>query len=307
MYVADIRAECALCRHVQVQRYYHATPLHTVTLHTVRALALGVGAKLSYDCPNCGEPVRPEHAVSTALTWGFADDSGLVRGFLPDAHDATSLRWQFVQRRLDPQDLPGWAPDPAEPAFATLDDAAIEQQCGRVLNPKSAIREVLDDWRHDPAGGAIATVARDMHVVATSDDASVDDLLTQLDDLPDDHVVVPLSDSVPAGLATHRDPATMPGNLRDWLPAEVDLAKVFVVLAPASVDAAFDRAFEVANLQFERTDTGIEQITTPRESRYPRAVTTQSVLRRAAYTGLTPGDAARLTAEEIVGSLLRVW
>lgn len=303
MYIADIRAECALCRHVQFQRYYHSTPLHTVTPRALQQLALGVGGKLEFECPNCGEPVRPAQAVSTTLTWGFADDAGLIRGYLRDAHDAASLRWQFTpRRRLDPQDLPGWEPDPAEAIFATLDDALVEEQLGRALNPKSLIREVLEDWRADPAGGAVAVVCDDMRLIATADDASVDDLL----DRPHD-VLVGLADCVPESLATHRDPTLLAGRFDGWMPAGVDLRRIYFAVASDAVDAAFARAFEVANLTFDRTEAGFENITTPRDSRFPRAVSTQSVLRRAVYTGITPGDAARLTAEEIIGNLLRVW
>lgn len=291
MYLADIRAECGLCRHVQVQRYYHSTPAHSVTVKTLCRLALEVRDKTLFDCPNCGTEVAPEHALSTAFTWAFADEAGLIRAFLPDAHDDTTLRWQFVSRhRLDPQELPGWEPVDGEDTYDALDDDDIEQQLGRPLNPKAAIRGVLLAWRADRDKGAVASIGPHMTIFAGGAAPAG---------------AISLADCVPHGLPTHRDPALMSGRLDGWLP---DVAhEVSVEIAAQSAIDVIERAFAVANLTAERTDEGWANITTPRDSPYPRDLPLHAVLRRAVYTGMTPGDAARLTAEEIVGTLLRVW
>jgi hypothetical protein len=72
-----------------------------------------------------------------------------------------------------------------------------------------------------------------------------------------------------------------------------------------------EHAFEVARLSYELDQTEVDmffsEITTPGEEVYGRGVSVSSVLRRAVYTGITPGEAGRLTAEEIAGMLLRVW
>ena len=204
MYLADIRAECGVCRHVQVQRYYHSQPVHPVRVSTLVSLALGVGQKTEFDCPNCGSAVAAEHALSTAFTWAFPDDTGLIRGFVPDAHEPTTLRWQFVERRrLDPQELPGWAPSDAEDVFDALDDDIIEQFLGRPLNPKTAIRDVLLDWVADPEGGAIATIGPDLTLFAGA---------------PPEVEAISMADCVPRDLPTHRDATELAGRIDGWLP-----------------------------------------------------------------------------------------
>lgn len=305
MYLADIRAECGLCRHVQVQRYYHSTPVHPVTIATLTRLATSVAQKTTFECPNCGSEVGPEHALSTAFTWAFPDDTGLIRGFMPDAADPTSLRWQFAPHwRLDPQELPGWEPVEGEPTLAMLDDEVVEEALGRVVNVKSAIREALCDWLDDPTGGAIATVAPDMTLIAAGPDATLDELAAELDPAG---VGIGLDDAVPTDLPTHREPAEISGCLDGWLPAGVNRADVRVYVKPDAAFEVLERAFDVANLTRQRDEAGYTDITTPRDATYPRPLPILAVLRRAVYTGLTPGDAARLTAEEIVGTLLRVW
>lgn len=309
MYLADVRAECGLCKHPQLQRFYHSTPVHPVTTQRLTMLALNVRQKTGYECPNCGEQVAPEHARSTALTWAFPDDAGLIRAFLPDADDPGSLRWQFVEaRRLDPQELPGWEPHPGEPVFEVLDEDDVDDALGRVVSPKQAIREVLADWSEDPSGGAVARITDDMWIIAEGPHTTYDDLSGEVGNEVDEELVkVRLDDSVPVGLPTHREPEDLPGRIGGWLPRETALDQVSFLLSAESASASLERAFSVANLEWERTAVGYEQITTPRGQVYPRDLPIMAVLRRAVYTGLTPGDAARLTAEEIVGTLLRVW
>lgn len=305
LYIADIRAECGLCRHVQVQRYYHATAIHPVTVDTLRRHATSVSEKTDYACPNCGTAVGPQHALSTGFTWAFPDDAGIVRGFVPDARDPSSLRWQLTPgRRLDPQELPSWVPDPAAVVHTELTDPRIEETFDRPINPKVLIREALLDWLEDPSGGAIARVSADMTMIAAGPDASLDELAEELGAVG---TAIELDDCLPLGLPTHRSPDELSGQLQGWLPAEVDRSAVRFYVRPDRAIAVLDRAFEVANLTVERDASGYTHITTPRESPYPRPLPIMAVLRRAVYTGLTPGDAARLSAEEIVGSLLRVW
>ena len=304
MYLADIRAECGVCGHAQVQRYYHSTPVHSVTVRSLHELALGVAQKTGFECPNCGSEVQPEHALSTAFTWAFPDDAGLIRAFLPDASDPQSLRWQLAAgRRLDPQELPGWQVDPASEHHVVLDDELLEDRLGRPLNPKTAIREVLADWGEDPAGGAIARLGP-MTLIAAETREELDELEGEIEE---PGAIIALDDCVPMGLPTHEDPAEIAGRFSAWLPANVKPTQVRVHVADAPAAAAIQRAFAVGNLTADYDDGVFSNITTPRDSLYPRPLPLDAVLRRAVYTGLTPGDAARLTAEEIVGTLLRVW
>ena len=159
MYLADVRAECTLCGHPQLQRYYHATALHSVSAARLVALAAAVPAKTDYECPNCGTAVGPEGCLEAAFTWAFPDDAGLVRAFVsPEGQVA----WQLLpRRRLDPQELPGWAPNHEleGSVLDELDDEWIEETLLRPVNPKLVVREVLQDWSADPEGGAVAPIA----------------------------------------------------------------------------------------------------------------------------------------------------
>ncbi len=308
MYLADIRAECGLCGHPQVQRYYHATPLHPVTTERLVSLAETVLLKTDYDCPNCGTDVGPDDARDAAFTWAFPDDAGLIRGFLPDA--AERVLWQLVPgRRLDPQELPGWEPEehPDRPISDELSDDWIAEHLDRPVNPKLDVVGILDDWHDDPEGGTIARIAPGMWLVAGDDPA---DLVAEVRAEVEARLIeIRLDDCVPDGLPTHREPARMAGALDTWLPGRLAALAVDVrfLVDVEVVRKNLHRAFDVANLSYEETDDVLGAITTPRDEAYPRDVALLAVARRAVYTGLTPGDAARLTAEEIVGTLLRVW
>jgi hypothetical protein len=109
----------------------------------------------------------------------------------------------------------------------------------------------------------------------------------------------------------------MPGRWQTWLPEPVQevleagkcWAEAYV--SRRKVIEAVERTFKLAQLDYkiERTDVDIffSDITTPGGETYGRGVSVASILRRAVYTGITPGEAGRLTAEEIAGMLLRVW
>lgn len=291
MYLADIRAECQLCGQPQVQRYYHSTPAHPVTIATLERLAEEITAKTEYECPNCGSPVGPQAAMATALTWAFPDDSGVLRGIV--STPAAPVQWQFEPgRRLDPQALPGWAPDSARPTHDQLSEQSIREAFERPVSVKAIVRRAFGE------GAASAHLAPGMLWYRGTNDAP-DTFL--------DSVVIALVDSVPGDLPTHRNPEGMPGSIHHWWPEGIDRDDVHVQVDLAAIDSIVERAFSVANLTWEKTEAGFAQIRTPRKQEYPRSVSRLAVAQRAVYTGMTPGDAARLTAEEIVGTLLGVW
>ena len=132
-----------------------------------------------------------------------------------------------------------------------------------------------------------------------------------------DMMIIALTESIPEGLATHEKPQTMNGRWHTWLPPHIlDAIADGNVWADAYMSRAaavetLKRTFDSANLTYNvdttEADVFFSNITTPGEGVYGRGLSVASVLRRAVYTGLTPGEAARLTAEEIVGVLLRVW
>ena len=302
--MADIRAECGVCGHVQLQRFFHATELHSATSRTLRHLAESVAAKTGFECPNCGSSVEQAHACNTAMTWGFADDAGTVRA-VDDDPQKSSLAWELRPNiRLDPQALPLWQ---VEQPSATLSEALVLERLGRPVSVKSYVREVLADWTTSESPSVQAQICTHAWLVAdetSSLDGHLDALRADVD--AGDLLAIRFDDAVPHKLATHREPATMPGAFDEWMPA-VPRAQVAMLVDTAPIQAVVERAFQIANITADRQESGWHEITTPRGSAYPRALSIESIARRAVYTGLTPGDAARLSAEEIVGTLLRVW
>jgi hypothetical protein len=328
MYVADVRCECGLCGHAQMQRFYHSTPIHPLTVEHLRELALGVHLKAEYDCENCGEVVGPEQVRDSVLTYGFPDDAGLIRIFVSEPSEQSEARVEYElvpRRRLDPQELPGWEPTAERGVVhANLSEAVVERELGRAFSPKLLWIELFEDWQEDPEGGAYACAAPGYWLVLDQSEQLAGELAESIDDAEfceasdaGDLMVIALVDSVPEALATHSYPEQMPGRWQEWMPepfgalltegdawAEAHVSRRGVVEA---MKHAFDLARLTYNLEQTAVDVFFSEITTPGEEVYGRGVAVSSVLRRAVYTGITPREAGRLTAEEIVGMLLRVW
>lgn len=326
MYIADVRCECGLCGHVQMQRFYHSTPFHPLSVERLGQLLAEVPHKAGYECENCGEEVGPEHVAQAALTYGFPDDAGIIRGYLDRSGTQPFVEFELqANRRLDPQELPGWTPK-AERGIACdrLTESSIERAFDRVFNPKLLWLELFEDWAADPEGGAFACAAPGYWLVIEETEQAASELAEEIDDEDfrdayddGDLMVIALADSTPAQLATHSHPEQIPGRWQTWLPEQTRelledgdaWAEAYV--SRSGVVEAIERTFEVAQLTYEidRTDVDLffSKITTPGEEIYGRGVAVSSVLRRAVCTGITPGEAGRLTAEEIAGMLLRVW
>lgn len=338
MYVADVRCECGLCGHPQMQRFYHATPLHPLTVEVLAALAREVYLKAGYECENCGEFVGPQHVHDAALTYGFADDAGVIRAFVvgpahksaagvqPGAEGEGAMKFELIaRRRLDPQELPGWQPAAERGVVsARLSEAVVERELGRAFSPKLLWLELFEDWREDPEGGAFAQAGPGYWLLLEKTELLAGELGEAIEDEEyrqasdaGDIMVIDLLESTPEGLATHARPEAMPGRWQAWLPdwAQTALnegeAWAEAHVSRAGVVDQMRRAFDLARLTYRVDETAVDvffsEITTPGQEVYGRGVSVSSVLRRAVYTGITPGEAARLTAEEIVGMLLRVW
>jgi hypothetical protein len=327
MYVADVRCACGLCGHVQMQRFYHATPFHPLTVEGVAELAARVHDKADYECENCGEAVGPDHVTKAALTYGFPDGAGIIRAFVdePGTEDVTIEYELTPDWRLDPQALPGWTPDSDRgPVYPRLTETIIEREFGRVFNPKLLWIELFEDWRDDPEGGAFACAAPGYWLLIDDSEQAASELAEDIDDQAfrdaydnADLMVIPLVDAAPQNLATHKYPDKIPGRWQTWLPDEVQesleagnaWAEAYV--SRQGLIEVMEHAFEVARLSFEIDQTEVDvffsEITTPGDEIYGRGISVSSMLRRAVYTGITPGESGRLTAEEIAGMLLRVW
>jgi hypothetical protein len=325
MYIADLWCACGVCGHPQIQRFYHSTPLHPLTFEQLSALARSLHERADSTCENCDTVLGARDVASTVLRYAFADDAGELVCFTDElgSVDGPRQRWQILRhRRLDPQVQPSQHPDEAHDLLEEIDEDLIQQRVDRAFSVKLAWRSLLAEWRADPEGGAWTQVSPDCFLaLETSEDAMealLDELYDREDLSGDDWYELPLIESSPDGLPTHEDTERISGHWRGWLPEEItrqleegDLIAV-ALIHPEHARQVITRAFEVARLEFEQgeDDDGEQMyshITTPRESAYPGELFLSDVLARAAYTGITPGEAARLTAEEIVGVLLRVW
>ena len=325
MYIADLECACGLCQHPQLQRFYHATPFHPLTIGRITRLAASIHQKAGYECENCGCDVGPIDVVRGALRWAFADDAGELVGFVEGfgQPEGARARWQLIpERRLDPQVQPAFTPDEARPVHDRLDELVMEAALERSLSVKQAWRELALDWLEDPRGGAWTRVAPGYWLVIEADAASARALATELreDELGADSPQVALVALGPEleGPATHAEPSQMAGRWQGWMPealrARLEAGRAW---AGALVDTgrarqSVARAFEVARLEWiwvERGPAGgdFSEITTPRGGRFEPTLALEAIAERAVYTGVTPGEAGRLTAEEIVGTLLQIW
>jgi hypothetical protein len=286
-------------------------------------------------------------ALAGALRASLGEDAPAPGDTPPEARDEAAPRAQRLERsfqlrpgvRLDPQVQPEFAPDPDEGTVVdSLDESAIVEHFGRAFNPKRACRRLAARFeRRDDelvagrlAPGMWALFAPDLQTL----EAGLDDLEGYPTHAPLERVS--LDDAAPHGLATHRRPVSMPGRLSSWMPPgvlddiEQGRCRAEIHLSGERAQRALERIFEVARLRYRVEDTESEadlasddtsgedtasgaagptyvDVTTPRGDRYRAQITMRSILRRAAYTGLTPGEAARLTGEEIAGILLGVW
>lgn len=320
MYIADLSCACGVCKHPQIQRFYHATDFHSFTLTRLDELADEAATKAGYECENCGEMVGVDGVNKTTVTVGFPDETGLLRAFTDLESDTRT--YQLVEdRRLDPQELPGFGANEASPIYDALDDALVEERLGRPTNLKVAWRHFLEGFcEHRDEGWT--RLGRG--IVAYVTEGSLDELVEvsfaedeglQADEALEDAYLIDLEESVPDELATHENPEEIVGAYRQWLGASAVESvstgefRAGALVSVSTVRAIVERAFEVARLDYDFDAEALvyRAITTPGELQYESDLSVESILHRAVFTGITPGDAARLTAEEIVGVLLRVW
>ncbi len=321
----DLDCACGTCGHEQFQRFYHSLPFHEATVAGLKRKLEEGPLKAGYACENCGDGVGSSQVRRVSLSYGFSDDAGTIQLFR-DLRDGTGGVELRAGRRLDPQAVPRWEAkdEPGRVVLEELDEEGVEAHLGRPFSVKLAWRDLLEDWMEDPEGGAFSAIGSDLWVVI---DESEDKAATLMEEIEEeefweayedgDLAVISLHESVPEGLATHEEPGSIHGRWETWLSDEVVEAigegSVWAdaYLSRSAAEKVVRRAFDVARLSYEvrRTDADLFflEITTPTGTVYGRSLSLSSVLRRAVNTGLTPGEAGRLTAEEIIGVLLEVW
>ncbi|MEM1347313.1 MAG: hypothetical protein AAGI01_02070 [Myxococcota bacterium] len=321
LYIVDLDCACGLCGHPQLQRFYHAAPFHPFTLGRFLDLIATAPFKADGECEQCGSAVHADHVLRWAVRYGFTDDAGEVVGYASLDSGSEPVFQVWPRRRLDPQVQPRHTPDEGAAILDTFDDEICVREFGRTFHVKTLWRELFEDYFEDPSGGAWVQAAPRYWLCVDRTEEGLDAILDDLLDAQDDAhelVVVSMHDAVPNDLPTHDDPLRMPGHLGLWWPdravhalASGELHAAVVVDESEAVDV-LTRTFETARLTWQRTEDEegspvFTHITTPREGRYRAPLSAESLARRAAYTGITPGEAGRLTAEEIVGLLLGVW
>ncbi len=309
LHLVDLLADCPTCGYEEIQRFYHPGPLHTLTLPRYRAFLHDAPQLLSYACSNCGADVRPQHATRAAVTLPFADRAGLVRSFLDLQHGAITRTRHTLHPHepFDAQALPAWdppAPDHPRDTLTHLTDEDLLLDLGRVFNLKAAWRRLL--LPHD-------TTPRHLHasksttLVFAPDDATLDAYLRDLH-LPTPRLPFDLL-TPPPPLRPLQRPEHLPGNPHAWLPTPHPQARLVALLDPEEARAEVASTLESAKLSYEyrEDDLGVfAQITTPRDTPAEQDLPLRALLARAAWTALTPGEAARLSAEELIASLLNL-
>lgn len=319
MLILDLWCACGVCGHPQIQRFYHATPFHQLTLSALRTIAQSAHTRGGYECENCGSQTGPHDVGESVTRLAFADDAGELVAFASELSsvDEPLVQWQCSPaRRLDPQIQPVRHPDEALQVHEELSGELVERVFGRCFGAKVCWRELAAEWAADPQGGAARQLSSDCWLVMDESPELAREWGEELElDEPWQLICLPVEGDF--ALPTHTHPAKISGRWQGWMPEQVrqKILDAEVTCAawinPVPARQILERAFEVARLSFEvhehAEDVIFGEIVTPRESAYPGEVSLQGIMHRALYTGMTPGEAARLTAEEIVGVLLGVW
>jgi hypothetical protein len=317
MYMVDLWCACTLCGYPQIQRFYPSTSLHALSWAKLCALVEQAPALASYECEQCGTLCDRGAVERWQLVWGAADDAGEVVAW---ADASGQRRWQLRPgRRLDPQHQPRPELDPALGVILErCEEEDVAEALGRPFMVKAVARDVMAEALE--TGCAWARVGEGGWLFGARDEASARELAQEA--LQDDPALALALETGWSGvlggagaLVTHRDPARMPGRWALWASARAQRAMaagelcVMGVYAPQVAARIMSRAFEVGRITASGELTRGEQVwlETPHKERYPAPLEVEQVCWRALHTGLTLGEAARLTAEEIVGTLLGVW
>jgi len=317
MAIVDLAASCPVCGYDEIQRFYHAIPFHELTLPRFRKVQHEAPRLLGYDCSNCGTPVGHQAGTRGSVVFAFVSGEGVIRSFFDTKDGATArLRYRFEpDGRLDVQALPVFEPDADDSALALreeIDDADVRRVFGRVFSFKAAWRGMLLAGGDSiaPLGpgcwAMIGDTSRDeFTALSRKIDRSID--LACLDPL----ALWPLSVTTPppvfkAGLG----PTEEAGRPSEWL-QETHASQVYsgkikltALLDPEEARRVFAESLEGARLRFDFDGGTFSAITTPRDSVYDREVTLHTMLARAAWTAISPAEAARLTAEELIAELM---
>ncbi len=334
MYIHDVLCGCGVCGHPQIQRFYHSTSFHSFDLYSLLRIASTAHEVADYVCENCGEQVGAKDVQRAVVRFAFADDAGEIVLFMRDfgVIDGPVICAQlFEQRRLDPQVQPVFEPDQAVKVLEEQDltDDLVVERLGRYFSLKQALYELYCDWEDmdDPEDAFfVEKLAEGMWVVLGDDYENVlSDALNEreLEEARKEDVVwLELLKTPAPELPFYEDTAhKLPGQWRRWMPVstretlEQGECAIWFGVSLSIIRESFERALEVARLQpvvdedasVDLKSLVYEDIMTPRDEPMGQQLSLLDVAYRAVWTGISPGDAAQLSAEELVGMLLKVW
>ncbi len=303
MYICDILSRCSCCKHEQIQRFYHSTSLHLLSVEGLIRLNENVSQKIDLDCENCGTPFTEKDVIATTMTFGFTDDTGCIVGLKKEGR----TQFRFIERkRLDPQTLPGFK---FSDKAIEIDTPFFEEKIRRVINPKKLWIELFDEILVDPDGGAWAEAAPGYFFVIHDNEEEHESALEELS-TPDSFLIA--LDNIPGALPLKNE-GQLFGSIQSWLSPEVLQAlesgqlHATAIVPFKQIVKQIKRAFSTGNLEFKYDELVFDHIRTPTDLDFEGELSVLAVAERAVHTGLTPGESARLSAEEIVGTLLRVW
>ena len=317
MIIIDLEASCRLCGYTEIQRFYHGTPFHSLTSARFQQIVRDSPQMLAYQCSNCGEPVGPDQVSRAALTYGFADQRGIIQAFVQRGDNPLEPYYILTpEGTFDPQALPVWSyePDRGSERHLDIDNNAIFDQFGRVFNIKESWRALWVSFLADGGEGILLEEAA--HGCSLIFGQNLNDTLGWLKEqqlLSDDVLAISITEP-PAALPSLFSKEQCFGSPSEWLQDDaLEAINAQTCCALALIDQrlavqTFTKALSEAKLTFQTVQNGAEEllteITTPRESVFRASVPISSILARAAHTGISPGEAGRATAEEIVGELM---
>ncbi len=321
MALVDILAHCGLCGYEEIQRFYHGVPFHSLTIKRWNKLLQEAPQMLSYRCSNCATDVRPEHALRCAVSYGFADGAGLLQSFIelsePELRPVVHALSKGV--RLDVQSLPVWeAPEDSQRTQSDhLTEDWLMDELGRVMNFKGVWRGLLKDALVD-GHDEMEEVASGVFLAASTNLTSLEEMIAEDETLKvwagekDLFVssIMHRPENLP-WLAKGRLPHGVPET---WMPE--DIVEVIssgglhalVALRPSMVMKTLKTAVRRAQLEVEIEGEGADAVfaqwTTPRDTTWGGVLRVHDVLTFAAHTAISPAEAARLCAEEIIAELM---
>ncbi len=321
MIMIDLDARCPLCRQPALQRFYHSTPFHPFTLVHFDRLADEAALKAGFSCEQCATSVGSADILRSALTYAFADDAGQIRR-INHLDDGSTTYLLTPRHRLDPQALPLWEPDPDDDGpqihRRSLTESDLKTTFERPFNLKLAWRD-LGDQALEQSTPSIATPTPHLVIGIAPDRALLDQHLTRRADAHFSHThsleLIPLSIDRPWSPSIPT-PTARGGRWPTFLsPPVVDALRQDKLFAAALVDpqpavAMVERTLTTARLHFQSSSSALpdfSSITAPGTDRSVGDLSTRSILHRAVDSGMTPGAAARLGAEELVAYLLDLW